>query len=420
MLQFFNRYRSRLYPFLAVTDQAVQSLINLLSNIFLIRYASKAEYGVYGVGFTSIILMMGLSHALFGLQMTVIAPDKPEQERRRYFGSMFVSMLVVMASISAIMLLVSLFSSGWINDEYRMLIAVIALSVPGVLIMQFMRQCLYFFQQAHRVLLFDLVFFLVFFAALFYLVHIKVENLHLWALLLNGAVTLLLGLLAVALNLNFNFRASASLAKSSFKEAWQSGSWAVLGSLLTVLQTQGYVYLLAIFRGPTAVAEMNAARLFLSPLLVMSGGFAQVMIPKMALLKADGKINRAVVLALKVMALLMVFLLLYLGVIAIGWDWFSELLAKKGYENLWLLVVLWGVYFLSNVFVTTPIGLLQIFRKFRLLTLAGMITAIIVLSASVPAIIYYGAVGAMLVLIAGEIGLAGLLWRRFQQVRKTA
>ena len=420
MLKIFDRYKSRLYPVLAVADQALQSLVNLLSNILLIRYASREEYGIYGVGFTSILLILGLSHALFGLQMTVIAPDKPEKDRKIYFGSMFISMIFVVSVLCAITLLIVASSHGWISEDYRKLITVVAISLPGMLVMQFMRQCLYFFNQAHRVLLFDLIFFLLFFGALSFLVSLGVEHLHLWALLVNGGTALMLGLTALWLNLRVNISKSMAIAKASFTEAWRSGSWALLGSVLTVLQTQGYVYLLAIFKGPTAVAEMNAARLFLSPLLVMSSGFSKVMIPRMALLKADGHINRAVALAMKIMFMLMVLLLLYLGLIAVGWGWFSDYLSGKGYENLWMLVVLWGCYFLSNVIVTTPSELLQVFREFRLLTLTGMVVALMVLSASLPAIIYFGTVGAMLVLIAGEIGLAILLWARFRRVKSQA
>ena len=418
MLKLFSQYQSRLYPFLAVADQALQSVINLLTNIFLIRYATKAEYGVYGIGFTSVLLFMGLAHALFSLQMTVIAPDKPEVERHRYFGSMFISMSVVILVFSGLALSIATLAEGLIPQSYRVLIGVVALSTPGVLIMQFMRQYLYFYNMAFRVLVFDFVFLILYIGLLLILFYYQAENLHYWALLLNGGIALMIGIVAIYLNLQLKFTESLSLAKSSFIEAWHSGSWAILGSLLTVLQTQGYVYLLAIFRGPAAVAEMNAARLFLSPLLVMSSGFSKVMIPKMALLKSAGKMNSAVSLALKVMVMLIVFLCFYLVFIALSWDWLAEFMSDKGYENLWILVILWGVYFLSNSVVNAPSELLQITRKFRFLTLAGMVTAAIVLAGSIPAIIYFGAVGAVIMLILGELGLAVILWSRFETVRK--
>lgn len=418
MLDLIRRYQSRLYPFIAVIDQALLSAVNLLTNVFLIRYTSKTEYGLYGVGFTSILLIMGLTHALFSLQMIVIAPDKPEAERKTYFGAMFISMSIVIWTLCGIALLGASFAKGAMPETYRLLIMVLALSAPGILTMEFMRQCLYFYNQAHRILVFDLVFLFAYFLIMLLLVNNDVENLHYWAFLINGGLTLVLGLIAIQWNLQIQLAKSLRVAKSSFIEAWHSGAWAILGSLLAVLQQQGYVYLLAIFRGPAAVAEMNAARLFLSPLLVMSAGFTKVMIPKLALLKSSGEINQAVKLATKVMFLLITVLIVYMGFIALGWDWFANFMADKGYTNLWILVALWGLYFFSNALMMAPNQLLQVFRRFRLLTTAGAVAAVVVLSLSVPAIVYYGAIGAVVVLIIGETGFAALLWNRFQKVRK--
>ena len=420
MFQFIKRYQSRLYPLYAVADQALQSLINLLSNILIIRFASKMEYGIYGIGFASLLLMMGLSHALIGLQMTVIAPDKPEEERRAYFGSMFVAMAALVGLLVTLALLGTVLAGKWIPGEYRSLTMVVALAAPGFLVMQFMRQSHYFFNMAGRVLLFDTVFFILYFGGLISLIYFKVKDFHLWALALNGGIALVIGLAAVLLSARLTIIQSASSAWESLKEAWESGSWAVLGSFMTILQTQGYVYLLAMLVGATAVAEMNAARLFLSPLMVMSTGFSRVMIPRMALLKSDGKLDQAVKLAFKVLMVLGGMLVVYMVVVALGWSWIAQFMANKGYQNLWMLVMLWGVYFAANAMVNTPSELLQIFRQFRLLTLTGIGTSILVVLGSIPAITAYGIIGAIVVLIIGELGLATVLWNRFNFVRKMA
>ncbi len=420
MFQFLQKYKSRLYPLYAVTDQALQSLVNLLSNVVILRFASKSDYGIYGVGFASVMLLMGLTHALIGLQMTVIAPDKPEQDRKAYFASMFVAQVGLMAAVLTVTLVAMMLGRQWISPDYQTLITVVAFAAPGVLVMQFMRQIHYFFNLAGRVLTFDLIFFILYFGGLSLIVYLKLDNIHLWALLLNGLIALVIGLLAILYSTHLKILESISRAKASLIEAWQSGSWAVLGSFMSVVQAQGYVYLLAALVGTTAVAEMNAARLFISPLLVMSNGFSRVMIPKMALLKSEGKIDRAVGLAFKVWLVLVVMLVVYLGFVALGWGWINDFMAQKGYHNLWLLVGLWGVYFAANASVNTPAELLQIFRQFRLLTLTGIISSVLVFLGSIPAIALYGIIGAIGVLILGELGLATLLWTRFQRVRAAA
>jgi O-antigen/teichoic acid export membrane protein len=417
MKHLLKKHKSRLYPFFAVSDQALLSLINLLSNVFIIRLSTKSEFGIYSVGFASIILFSGLTHALITLQMTLIAPEKPEAERNVYFGSMFIVMVGVVSVFIFVALLGVFISADIMPSDYRSLIIVVVVSVPGVITMQFMRQYYYFFSLAHRILLFDLSFFLTYFICLLLLAYFEVSSIHLWALIINGAVAFVLGLTALLSSVQVDIKKSFGLARRSFKEAWKSGAWAVLGSLLSVLQTQGYIYLLLFLRGASSVAEMNAARLFLSPLLVMSTGFSRVMIPKMAMLKAEGNINQAVKLAIKVMLLLIVALLFYLGFIVFSWDWLAGYMEGKGYEYLGVLVAMWGVYFVGSVMANTPSELLQIFREFRLLTLSGMVMSAFVLVGSIPAIIYLGVFGAIFTLIIGEIGMAALLWQQFQKVR---
>jgi O-antigen/teichoic acid export membrane protein len=419
MKHFLTKYKSKLYPLLAVSDQALLSLVNLLSNIFIIRFSTKSEFGIYGVGFASIVLISGLTHALISLQMTLIAPDKLESERNEYFGSMFIAMVVVVSIFVVLALLGVAISGGTLSSEYRSLVMVIVLSLPGVLTMQFMRQYHYFFNLAHRVLLFDLIYFFTYFCLMSFLVYFEVADIHLWALIANGGIALILGLTALILSVRINIKSSFALAKVSLIEAWRSGSWAVLGSFMTALQSQSYIYLLLFLRGASSVAEMNAARLFLSPLLVMSAGLSRVMIPKMALLKAAGDINQAVKIAIKVMLALIVMLIFYLGIVMFAWDWLSGYMEDKSYENLGLLVAMWGVYFVGSVMVNTPSELLQVFREFRMLTLTGMVASGLVLLGSIPAIIYFGVIGAILILILGEMGMAVLLWSLFQRVRNT-
>jgi hypothetical protein len=48
-----------------------------------------------------------------------------------------------------------------------------------------------------------------------------------------------------------------------------------------------------------------------------------------------------------------------------------------------------------------------------------MVASGLVLLGSVPAIIYFGVIGAILILILGEMGMAVLLWSLFQRVRNT-
>ncbi len=418
MRNFFAWFRARFYPLFAVMDQALQSLVNLLSNVFIIRFAEKTEYGIYGIGFAALLLIMGVANALIMLQMTVIAPDREEGARDRYFASMLVSMYALCAAFIVVALLVTELAAAWIQPEYRTLIHVVLLSAPGILTIEFMRQYHYFHRLAHRVLIIDFLFFLLYFGALSAFIHFGFENIHLLALAINGGIAFVLGFGAILYSAKFSLSEALRDAWNNFVEAWRSGAWAVVGVFVSQMQGQGYIYLLALLRGPAAVAEMNAARLFLSPLLVMSNGFSRVIIPKMALLRSEGKVGQAVHVALKTLGLMLGMLAAYMLVVAVLWGRIEGMFASKGYQDLWIPVALWGVYYIGNSMANTPTELLKIFRKFRLITLAGMVTSVLVFTISIPAIVYFGIVGAIIVLAIGEFGLASLLWGKFRQVRR--
>jgi O-antigen/teichoic acid export membrane protein len=414
MRQLISMNYSRLYPFVAVADQALQSLINLLSSLFILRFASKEEYGVFSIGIASVLLINGFVHALIMLQMTVIAPEKNAQDRDQYFGSMLMAMYALLALLAVVTLLFVLMAPNWLDDDYKKLILVIVFATPGILTLEFMRQYHFFFSLAHRVLFIDFLFIICYFGALSAFVFLGFTDIHLLTILINGGIAFFFGVAGMLYSSRISVKKAIYDAWGSFIYAWRQGAWAFAGVFISQLQGQGYIFLLAMLKGPSMVAEMNAARLFISPLLVMSTGFSKVMLPKMALLKADGEENKAVALALKVLVLSLSILAIYMLFIAVAWSWIDEFLANKGYENLWLSVALWGLVYLFHSITIAPTELLHVHRKFRVITLAGAVISMVVFLGSIPSIIYYGISGALVVLAIGELVLAIVLWERFK------
>ena len=418
MLARLTKINSRFYPFFAILDQGLQSLVNLLSNLFVMSFSIKSDYGLYSIGFAFLVLNTGVSNALIMLQMTVIAPEKIAEDRKLYFGSMFLALqMLALFMVVTILLSVYLFSP-FFACEYNSLIISTVLAIPGVLTIEFVRQYLYFHSLAIHAFLMDLIFFLLYFSILSSFIYFEFDDIHLWALSINGGIAIIIGFLVILYIIRLPLVRSVSSVYSSFSEAARSGYWAVLGVFVTALQAQGYIYLLVFLKSTSAVAEINVARLFLSPLLVMSNGFSRVIIPKMALLKTEGNISQAIVIAYKVLGLLLLSLVVYMGIILFLWDWIDIFLNERGYENLKIPVFLWGAFFITQAICNTPSELLKVYREFRIITVAVASTAIVVFSASIITIQYYGIIGAIVTLSIGNIGLALLLRSRFKYVKR--
>jgi O-antigen/teichoic acid export membrane protein len=382
------------------------------------NFSVKSDYGLYSIGFAFLVLNIGVSNALIMLQMTVIAPEKIAEDRKLYFGSMFLALQVLALFMIVSILLSAYFFSPFFAHEYNSLIISTVLAIPGVLTIEFVRQYLYFHSLAIHAFLMDLAFFLLYFSILSSFIYFEFDDIYLWALAINGGIAIIIGFLVILYIIRLPLARSVSSVYSSFSEAARSGYWAVLGVFVTALQAQGYIYLLVFLKSTSAVAEMNVARLFLSPLLVMSNGFSRVIIPKMALLKTEGNISQAIVIAYKVLGFLLLSLVVYMGIILFLWEWIDTFLNKRGYENLKIPVLLWGAFFVTQAVCNTPSELLKIYREFRVITIAVASTAIVIFSISIITIQYYGIIGAIVTLSIGNIGLALLLWSRFKYVRR--
>jgi O-antigen/teichoic acid export membrane protein len=91
-------------------------------------------------------------------------------------------------------------------------------------------------------------------------------------------------------------------------------------------------------------------------------------------------------------------------------------LLTKEYSKLNTLILLWGCLFLAQAFRSNYSALLQVFEKFRAITLLNMASATVVILSSIYLIGKLGADGSIVGMILGEIILSKLL---FDMLKKT-
>jgi O-antigen/teichoic acid export membrane protein len=166
------------------------------------------------------------------------------------------------------------------------------------------------------------------------------------------------------------------------------------------------------------VAEANAARLFLAPVNVLSVGFVRVFMPKLIHLKNQQ--NHAAVrkMARKILAVVIASIgIVVLGVIIME-DYIIKFAFTDDYSNIGIFVIAWAVVVLFVAIRSNTSILLQVYNKFKDITLCNAITTLITLLLGTTLIHYYGVLGSIIALAVGEFLLALLLWRRFSLVKK--
>jgi O-antigen/teichoic acid export membrane protein len=225
------------------------------------------------------------------------------------------------------------------------------------------------------------------------------------------AVGVLVGLLLAGLPL---LTVSASAVVADFSEAWRHGRWAIGGVAVTWIQSQAYAYVtVAASAGAAGVGRANAARLLVSPFLVLVPAINQVAMPRFAAMRAADP-RRMVATGRTITAGLLVLAVLYSAVLLLAADWIVPALLGPTYVNMRPLVAAWCAVLAAMLLRDTASTLLQAMKRFRELMLLNALSAAVSLAAVAVFMAALGEAGAVVGTVAGELVLAALLWRKIR------
>jgi O-antigen/teichoic acid export membrane protein len=384
----------------------------------LINFTSKENYGLYGLGFAAVLLSVGVANALITTQMTVIVPEKKAEDADGYCFSMLLGQYHIFIPLWVVYTLgvLALFGSEpsvGSNLEYFL---VLGCTILAALFHGFMRRYFYIKSTPLKVLEIDFLHLVTVLIGIVVCVGMDIERLHIAVMALYGLGALIAALAGFSRSsLPQKIRYSGVL--QSVSEAWQQGRWALGGVFVTWLQSQGYVFLLAFMASTAAVAEANAAKLFIAPVGVISGGLAHVYMPKLAFLRTEGKRDDILVQARKILGVVLFsIVLLAVGILAIK-DVVLEFVYSGKYDGIAPYIFAWIVVFSIQAFRSNNSMLLQVYRNFDSITKYNTLTAVVSLSLCVLMIQAWGVIGSIYSIAIGECLLAYFLWRKFSAVK---
>jgi len=413
--------KSKIDALYGILDQGLLSLTNLGIGLFLINYTTKENYGLYGIGFAIVLFFVSVENGLITTQMTVLAPEKAEREGgiESYCLSMLYGQYCIFIPIWIFCQILAyiLYYLDILNSDYFLYQIIISITVMAVLFHEFMRRYFFLKFNPRQVLIIDLVNIFFITLTLYLSTMWDYEKPHILAIAIFGGGAILAGITGLLSSGLVGF-VSKNKVLASLKEAWHNGRWALGGVVVTWGQSQGYVLLLSILATAEAVAEANAARLFLAPVNVISTSFIRVFMPKLIELKNQQ--NHAAVrkMARKILAVVITTI----GIVVLGVIFLEDIIIKfaftEDYSNISAFVIAWAVVVLFVAIRTNNSTLLQVYSKFKDITLCNTMTTIISLLLGIALIHYSGVLGSIAALAVGEILLSLLLWRRFLLVKK--
>jgi O-antigen/teichoic acid export membrane protein len=167
------------------------------------------------------------------------------------------------------------------------------------------------------------------------------------------------------------------------------------------------------------VADANAARLLVAPLMLVNSGLTNVLLPRLVLLRSEERYIEAEQLAHRLMWMIAGIFVLYTALVVLADGRLTSLVLGDTYTGLESFIVAWAAVNLLTALRGNTSILLQVFKAFRTITLANIGSAVVVLILTWPLMYYYGVLGSIAAVALGEIILVVLLRSGFARVRRT-
>lgn len=260
-------------------DQGFCSIANFLTGVLVARACTKAEYGLYVLGFTLLMTAMGIQASLSGIPFTVFSPRLRDKGHRLYLGSTFIQHLAVSA-IAAVAFVVGaavLFAVGR-TDNFAGVLLALAVACVFVLLRDFMRYVLLAQLRVWASLLMGLVANIATVGILLLAYRGGWLRAPVAYLILGGCSGL--PVLVLLLRERSRITFATNKLREHLKENWKFGKWLIARTAAFFFAVQIYPLALMFFKGPGATAVYGACMSLAASLNPLFVGIERYLRPK--------------------------------------------------------------------------------------------------------------------------------------------
>jgi len=393
-------------------DQAVLSGLNMFIGGLFIATATKEEYGVYALAFAFVLLLNSVQSAVITTPLTANGARLNAVHQERLVDAMFrlqTGLLIVLGVVTAFG--VRLWAQAQGDGLSWGLALGTSIAMVGAWMREFRRTEHFLRLDPWRVFTGDLVYVGLACVGLVVL-YMRTGTMRAsWALLIVGFAGVATGVIRVC-RLSGDW--SGPPWRSTLSVLTHQVRWTLPNVFVTWGQSTSYTYVVALVAGSAAVADLSAARLFLTPVSFAVLAWSRLFMPKAgALLSTDN--NETVMRLTRRGGLELTGLLAsYLLVLALFFGAGGGKILPAKYSEVGLLVAVRGAYFLVNLLRGVESTALMAHAAFRVLFVDTLWAATL----SVPLMIVLGfeigAPGVVYGMTVGEALLAALLWRELR------
>ena len=395
---------------IASFDQALMSAANLAVSIILIKYGAKSEYGYYSIAFAGSLFVLSLQNAIVTTPLSVLLATKGGKEKRCYPGSLCIGQFIVVVPgvIVGLGIVGLLYWAGYDLSKSKVACA-LCFALIGIVFREFMRSYYFANESPLEVLKIDLCY------VVGYLVLVIVTCLfaEIGAATIFGYMGISGFVVAAVSSRDQGWKVDSKSIRKSYKENWRYGKWALLGVVVTHIQSYSYLYLLGALVGSLAVAEVSAARLLIMPLMLIRAGWGKVVMPYGARLREAGELKRFVREQVLISGIIVFGIVVYVCLLLGFSEILRNLVLTEKYGKAFDVLTLWGAIAAVGVVVSGASFGLQVVKEFQLIAKVNIVTMVVTILSSYWLIKSYGIEGGLVSLLIGNALLGGALWCSF-------
>ena len=308
----------------AIVDQAAVSATGFFSFVLVGRFAGPEELGLYALGLSLIVLVVGAQDSLISSAYAIYANRMAEADRRRYAGGTLLQTLLLVLPAACGLLAAA--ACGWLGLGPAWLpnwSAALALLVPLALWRQFGRKMAFAHHQPERTATIDGLVLLIQLSALAWLGF--AGRLNAVAAFAAVAAAYLAATLVWWRLSRREYDLHGADWAGDLRRNWRLGKWVLAGRMVSLTQTYVIHWLLGLFS--TRAVGVFAACLnivSISNLLLFAAG--NVLEPRMARAYHEGGVAQVQRIARLVMLGMAAVMTLFAAAVLLAGDWAMSVL----------------------------------------------------------------------------------------------
>lgn len=395
----------------AIIGQGLLSGLNLLLGLVFIRYAPKADYGVYLQFFAIILLSQSILGALFTGPMVTLAPKQDVQGELQLSAGLLRGQMLMSLSLALLCCIAVPLLAVWllIPGNSMLIGLTFGLWLFGHWQREFLRDYLFQRHRPGQTLAIDFIYALALLVSLAASIFLA-DEVSLLVITAALAAACLISAAQALLSTGLFQQANWSSVKPAFVQAWDLGRWALPGVVVSWVYRHGYLYITAAMLGAAVTAEIGAARLLLMPIAIIQLAWENMFLPKASRwLGHQGWAPLRRGLLLSVVGLVGI-IAVYLVVLRLAYGPLQQFLLGDEYADITSLIAVWGLYFFIRTLNLAGSVVMYAAAEFRLMFVYSLAAMLLGVTAIAALTYSHAALGAVIGLIIAEALAAVLIW----------